>query len=187
MKEEYKEIEDLLERFFEGETSNVEEQQLYRFFAREDIPAHLLRYKSVLGYFDSGLKSEFAENVVVPARNSQKTKWMILGGVAAALLTLILLNLFYDDQPFNPYEGSYIVRNGVRITDPEIIRPELEATVERVLLQEKKMKGLAADLKRKEEYPAFIEEQILSQKDEIINWFHDEYVRNQVQKILGIN
>ncbi|MCS3063106.1 hypothetical protein NXX40_10920 [Parabacteroides distasonis] len=38
--EEYKSIEDLLDRFFEGQTSNEEERVLYEFFARPDIPAH---------------------------------------------------------------------------------------------------------------------------------------------------
>jgi len=47
--EEYKSIEDLLDRFFEGQTSNEEERVLYEFFARPDIPAHLERYREVFG------------------------------------------------------------------------------------------------------------------------------------------
>ena len=39
--DEYIYIENLLERFFEGETSNAEEQELYAFFARPDLPEHL--------------------------------------------------------------------------------------------------------------------------------------------------
>mgnify|MGYP001515081481 CR=1 FL=1 len=53
--EEYKSIEDLLDRFFEGQTSNEEERVLYEFFARPDIPAHLERYREVFGYFESGI------------------------------------------------------------------------------------------------------------------------------------
>ena len=53
--EEYKSIEDLLDRFFEGQTSNEEERVLYEFFARPDIPAHLERYREVFGYFESAL------------------------------------------------------------------------------------------------------------------------------------
>ena len=36
--EEYKSIEDLLDRFFEGQTSNEEERVLYEFFARIKSP-----------------------------------------------------------------------------------------------------------------------------------------------------
>ena len=39
--DEYIYIENLLERFFEGETTNAEEQELYAFFARPDLPEHL--------------------------------------------------------------------------------------------------------------------------------------------------
>ena len=59
--EEYKSIEDLLDRFFEGQTSNEEEQVLYEFFARPDIPAHLERYREVFGYFESGIALDFSE------------------------------------------------------------------------------------------------------------------------------
>ena len=43
--DEYTYIENLLERFFEGETSNAEERELYAFFARPDLPEHLKSYK----------------------------------------------------------------------------------------------------------------------------------------------
>ena len=59
--EEYKSIEDLLDRFFEGQTSNEEERVLYEFFARPDIPAHLERYREVFGYFESGIALDFSE------------------------------------------------------------------------------------------------------------------------------
>ena len=49
--EEYKSIEDLLDRFFEGQTSNEEERVLYKFFARPDIPAHLERYRERWCFF----------------------------------------------------------------------------------------------------------------------------------------
>ena len=59
--EEYKSIEDLLDRFFEGQTSNEEERVLYEFFARPDIPAHLERSREVFGYFESGIALDFSE------------------------------------------------------------------------------------------------------------------------------
>ena len=56
--DEYIYIENLLERFFEGETSNAEEQELYAFFARPDLPEHLRGYKPVFGYFETGIARE---------------------------------------------------------------------------------------------------------------------------------
>jgi hypothetical protein len=38
-----KRIEELLERYWEGETSRQEEQELQAYFSREDLPEHLDR------------------------------------------------------------------------------------------------------------------------------------------------
>ena len=80
--EEYKSIEDLLDRFFEGRTSNEEERVLYEFFARPDIPAHLERYREVFGYFESGIALDFSETpeLRLPAKessNKRKIGWAI--------------------------------------------------------------------------------------------------------------
>ena len=39
------EIERLLTRYYDGETSETEEKELKRFFTEEDVPAHLLAEK----------------------------------------------------------------------------------------------------------------------------------------------
>jgi hypothetical protein len=213
MTNKYEHIETLLERFFEGLTSNVEEQKLYEFFSGYDVPEHLLRYKKVFAYFDIGLSSEirmaetaeedineafdkndtfFAEDlenelrdVKVPVRNLQYGKWILWAGVAASLLVLILLNpLGLGTEPFDPFEGSYIVRNGVRITDPKTIRPELEATVQDVLQQQEAAESLFAKLTESEKPVINGEEYQKSQYFAILEGFQDENVRNEVRKIL---
>ena len=47
---DYKDIEQLLERYWQCETSVEEESVLRDFFSREDVPAHLLRYKNLFVY-----------------------------------------------------------------------------------------------------------------------------------------
>lgn len=39
------EIEQLLVRYYDGETNEAEEKELKKFFAQEDVPAHLLAEK----------------------------------------------------------------------------------------------------------------------------------------------
>jgi hypothetical protein len=127
-----KEIEELINRFFEGLTSNQEEKELYAFFAQEDIPESLQKYKPVFAYFENGMQTE---NPIHPKR---KRIW-IWTSVAASLLVLIGLRLYHPKEnhpPFDPYEGSYIIRKGVKITDPEIIRPEIERSLYRISMQE---------------------------------------------------
>ena len=52
---DYKYIEQLLERYWEGETTQQEEAILRTFFSQEDVPANLMKYKS---FFDCGLQEE---------------------------------------------------------------------------------------------------------------------------------
>lgn len=45
-------IDDLLEKYFEGETTCEEEQQLRRFFATGDVPEHLAIYRPLFACID---------------------------------------------------------------------------------------------------------------------------------------
>ena len=188
-----KHIEGLLERFFEGQTSNKEEQLLYEFFASNDVPEHMLRYKQVFAYFENGVKEAFSETKtgasiiekVAPVHRIHNKKWILWSSVAAVLLILILSNPFtLDNKPFNPYEGSYIVRNGVRITDPEIIRPELEATVQKVIQQKEETELFIAQLKREREKTTSVEDIMKEHYKTILDSFEDETIRNEVKKII---
>jgi hypothetical protein len=188
----YKYIEDLLERFFDGETSNEEEQALYCFFAQEDIPLHLRRYKPVFGYFANGLEKEIdqlpkesAEPLEQLRHATPKRRLRIAVGVVASLLVLLTAGLlfFRKADAFDPYEGSYIVRNGVRITDISIIKPELEATVCKALLQEEKANRLFSDLIGPDTRFEQIQQRIDRQNEEIINRFSDE-MKESIRNII---
>jgi hypothetical protein len=135
---ETKKIEELINRFFEGLTSNPEEKELYGFFAGEDIPEHLYKYKPVFSYFESGIQNENQPDSTweISLQPKKKRIWVWIG-VAASLLVLLGLWVFHpkENQSFDPYEGSYIIRNGVKITDPKAIRPEIERSLYRVAMQ----------------------------------------------------
>ena len=47
---DYKDIEQLLERYWQCETCVEEESVLRDFFTKEEVPAHLLRYKNLFVY-----------------------------------------------------------------------------------------------------------------------------------------
>ena len=47
------EIEQLLVRYYDGETNEAEEKELKKFFAQEDIPAHLLAEKKLFAQLAS--------------------------------------------------------------------------------------------------------------------------------------
>ena len=47
-----REIEALLECYFEGSTSLAEEKLLHEFFQTSEIPVHLLKYKDIFNFYD---------------------------------------------------------------------------------------------------------------------------------------
>lgn len=58
---DYKYIEQLLERYFNCETTLQEEQILHSFFAQEDVPAHLSEYADMFNYEAEAKKDELGD------------------------------------------------------------------------------------------------------------------------------
>lgn len=99
---DYKDIEQLLERYWQCETSVEEEATLRDFFAKEEVPAHLLRYKNLFVYqqvqqevglgedFDTRILAE-VEPTVVKAKRLTLTGRFIPLFKAAAVIAIILL------------------------------------------------------------------------------------------------
>lgn len=187
---EHKHIEQLLERFFEGQTSNVEEQELYTFFARPDLPESLAAYKPVFGYFETGIAEEFhTVEAISPAKKSYllQKKWLLAGICAAASILLFVLNTVLFPQSFDPHEGSYIIRSGVRITDPETIRPELEAAIYQAEQQQSLSKQLACLAGEQDRRQEEIEDQLSARYNSILQSFPDKKVQKEVKHILGMH
>ena len=97
---DYKYIEQLLEKYWNCETSVEEEQILRSFFRQKELPEHLLRYKSLFAYqeaekdiklgddFDSRILAEIERSVVKARRLTLHTRFMPLFKAAAAMALL---------------------------------------------------------------------------------------------------
>jgi hypothetical protein len=149
---EYKETDALLRRFFEGETTMAEEERLYLFFSRkDDLPEEWKPYRPVLEYFREGISRESAhtQRLSLPRRK----RWTAWTAAAIALVLLAAAGHLYlrRETPFDPYEGSYIIQNGVRITDMELIRPELDAATQRIKEKQEEMEQLLASAEETEQ------------------------------------
>ena len=48
---ELNKIENILEKYFQGETTIAEEKQLKEYFSSPDVAQHLEQYKPMFGYF----------------------------------------------------------------------------------------------------------------------------------------
>ena len=193
MKERNDHINDLLDRFFDGQTFLEEERELYLFFMRDDIPKELIRYKPVIKYFESGLAEESgltAQRTPNVTTSFLRRRWMVWSGVAASILMILFTSLYLllIKEPSDPFEGSYIVRNGVHITDINLIRPELETVIQKVLLEQQETELYIEQL-LKEDYRVEDElfQQMLKHYDQILTNIQDETIRREVEIILYTN
>ena len=86
-------IEQLLEKYFEGETSVAEEQQLKEYFNSEHVASHLEVHKPLFSYFSQSKKDKMNFSSILPSKKRIYTLWI---GVAASLLFIVGIITFWD-------------------------------------------------------------------------------------------
>lgn len=123
-----------IDRFLNAETTLDEERELYEWFSRPDIPAEAMRWREMFGWYE-GLGTESAQPAVdrskpSPLRILPLTRWQWTG-VAAMLAVLLTVGLWMrpthtELSEYQAYEGSYIMRDGKKITDLSVVVPEVQ-------------------------------------------------------------
>ena len=106
------EIERLLTRYYDGETSETEEKELKRFFTEEDIPAHLLAEKEIFMQLAAqpapeipeGLESRLSRKIdqwdtgerrtLKIKKHTRTLRLQWIGSIAASLLILLSVGLY---------------------------------------------------------------------------------------------
>lgn len=143
---DYKYIEQLLERYWQCETSIQEEQILRSFFSQEKIPAHLLPYKEVFVYqqmqqeevklgidFDAKVLAAIEVPVVKARRLTITSRFMPLMKAAAMVAFVLTLGnvaqhsfLGGDDLDYNyeTYKDTY--------NDPEVAYEKISSALMKV-------------------------------------------------------
>lgn len=86
-------IEQLLEKYFEGETSIAEELQLKEYFNSEHVASHLEVHKPLFSYFSQSKKDKMNFSSILP---SKKRIYTLCIGVAASLLFIVGIVTFWD-------------------------------------------------------------------------------------------
>lgn len=137
----------LIDRFMAGETSLEEEKLLYGYFARTDVPTEFEPYREMfrwyadLGETDCDSTSSASEMQAADKHQSRRGKifagfrpWHIAG--IAAMIAVVICTMFFFrpsttieiPEEYLCYKGSYIIRDGKKITDLNIVVPEIIRT-----------------------------------------------------------
>ena len=133
-------IDELLDKYFEGETSCEEERRLRRFFTEEEkVPEHLLVYRPLFVYLDKEATSMTGKEATSTITPEEKQKEQPFGkpsrlhrmfytasGIAAGLL--LLLGVAKIIFPLSGVPQNYVVIDGRRYTDEKLVEAKaLEA------------------------------------------------------------
>ncbi len=89
-------IEQMLEAYFEGNTSLSEEQELRSFFRKEEIPAHLEAYRPLFKGLDTAKKETLQRTLSIPAPEKRNRFWMY--SIAASFLVVLGVAGFMNSQ-----------------------------------------------------------------------------------------
>lgn len=123
-------IDRLLEKYWEGETTLVDEAELHDYFSGGDIAPSHKAYQPLFEYqisererqldFDPFAKLEESDPKVIPLKSSgirQLRKW----SVAASIAVICMLGIGYLSQPAEPNLGTY--------EDPQLAYNEAKQTL----------------------------------------------------------
>jgi hypothetical protein len=114
-------IEKLLEKYENGETSLKEEQQLKNYFSQETVAAHLEIYKPMFAYFLVNQQEQFTKDVplipiVIGTKKLVNYKWISVAAVAVLMIGFYLKEPVvssYEDYAYGTYNDPEKALNEV--------------------------------------------------------------------------
>lgn len=130
----------LIDRFMAGETSNAEEAELMDYFRSDDLPPAHRQLRYMMMFYDNKLTEPTPAAAPQPRiRRFRLRRWQWISTAAAvALIVTVAVSFIQRQQLPNEYlvySGSYIIRDGKKITDIPTILPELKKA-ERIALEQ---------------------------------------------------
>ena len=114
-------IENLLDKYFDGQTNLSEEKSITDFFTSNNVPEHLLKYKPMFSFLEKEKKQEFKNEILLKTKN--KTSSML---IAASITLLAGIGIYYVFQ--NQQAESYVKINAN--TSPEIALIETQKALQ---------------------------------------------------------
>ena len=87
-------IEILLEKYFRGESSVAEENELRTYFSSSDVAQHLEQYKPLFGYFSLAKRQKFTQEMPKFEKPENKKRNLTWLSIAASIVVLLGIGTF---------------------------------------------------------------------------------------------
>ncbi|WP_430468577.1 hypothetical protein [Winogradskyella ouciana] len=91
-------IEKLLEKYNNAETSLAEEAQLRAYFESDDVAPHLEHYKPMFLYFSQSQQEQYTKDVPLKPKRTKLYQWISVAAVAVLMLGFIVPRV-WDSGP----------------------------------------------------------------------------------------
>ena len=125
-------IENLLEKYFDAETTIVEEKELKDYFASSDVAPPLEQYKPIFGYAVQAKKEQFTATIPLNTKKRKSVVWLSVAASVAILLGVGLFTFNHYNQPKSEDYGTY--------DDPEVAFRETQKAL--AMISEHVNKGI---------------------------------------------
>ena len=88
---ELNKIENILEKYFQGETTIAEENQLKEYFSSSNVAQHLEQYKPMFGYFSQVKQQKSTQNIPLKTKK-RNVAWL---SIAASVVVLLSIGTYF--------------------------------------------------------------------------------------------
>ena len=131
MNDEIKRIQNLLDKYMDGATSNEEEATLRKYFEEHgnDIPEEWESYRALFSYIgleqmnlSQNLKEE--EEKEIDKKEASRSRWLKYFGTSAAAVAIIAFLIVGIQKIAQPQPECYAVIDGKVYTDQEFVHNE---------------------------------------------------------------
>jgi len=97
-------IEKLIEKYFEGQTTLAEETTLRQYFTTNKVPAHLQSYQDLFGYFKTKQLEVTNRPITLSKRIKFPYKWLSV----AAMVIFVLGIYIFNTKPNKPSQAQLL-------------------------------------------------------------------------------
>lgn len=133
-------IEELVNKYFEGETSCNEERELRHLFTRGIVPEHLEMYRPLFAFFEEenlSHKRQTQGRAKAPKKPLRRYVLYSLSGVAAGLL--LLLGIAGIHRHYEAMPENYVIIDGKQYTDAKLVHEQAKVAFQSVSISEEEL------------------------------------------------
>lgn len=91
-------IEKLIDKYFEGETSIAEENELKDYFSSSNVAQHLKQYQPIFGYFSQAKEQQFTQEIPLKTKKRNVVIWLSIAASVVVMLGVGTMMYFENNK-----------------------------------------------------------------------------------------